>query len=74
MTPPIETFEPMVEEWKLWTDGVCGAESFRIGILLQSQMGIKLWYVAKLAFIATNNAVEYEAVIMALRIIIEIGK
>lgn len=54
-------------------DGTCRAEDSRIGILLQSQTGIKLRYTAKLAFNATNNIAEYEAVIMALKIIKKIG-
>lgn len=50
-----------------------GAGGSGIGILLQSQTGIKLHYTAKLALSATNNIAEYEAVIMALKIIVKIG-
>lgn len=40
-----------------------------VHLQLQSQTGIKLWYVTKFAFNATNNVAEYEVVIMALGII-----
>lgn len=73
MTPPLETKEPTAEEWQVWADGACGVGGSEIGILLQSQAGIKLQYATKLAFKAMNNVVEYEAMIMALRIIKEIG-
>lgn len=63
MTLLLETFEPPIKEWKVWADGAYRAGGPRIGILLQSQMGIKLWYAIKLAFSTTINVAESEAVI-----------
>lgn len=57
----------------MWANGTCGADSFGIGILLQSQTRIKLRYATKLTFSTTNNVAKYEAVIIALKIIVEIG-
>lgn len=70
---PSESPKSIIKEWKVWADRACGVRGSRIGILLQSQSDIKLQYAAKLAFNATNNIAEYEAIIMALRIIKELG-
>lgn len=53
-------------------DGGCGVGGSKIGILLHSQNWIKFHHTAKLAFFATNNIAEYEAVIIALKIVAEI--
>lgn len=50
-----------------------GSTSSMIGILLLSLHLIKLRYAAKLKFVVTNNVVEYKTLLMALRIINQLG-
>lgn len=57
----------------MWTNGACGNGGAGIIIVFQGPKRVKLHYATKLAFIVTNNAVEYEAMIMALEIIKEVG-
>lgn len=73
MTLPLETSKSPVEKWKVWADSACGARGSRIRILLQIQTRIKLRYTVKLAFNTTNSIAEYEAVVMALKIVAKIG-
>lgn len=72
MTPSLETSELAVEEWKLWTYGAYGAGGFGIEIPIKSY-GNKVSVCSKARFNTSNNVAEYEAVIMTLRIIAEIG-
>lgn len=43
-----------------------------MGIILQRKVGIKLQYTTKLTSSTTNNTIEYEVVIMTLRIVKEV--
>ena len=49
------------------------APSSRAGVVLISPNGSRLRYAIRLHFSASNNAVEYEALINRLRIAIELG-
>lgn len=73
MTQIPETLEPNVEIQQVWADGVCRVGGLGIGIVLKRQVDIKLRYTIKLVFNATTNVAKYEAVIMALKIINEVG-
>jgi ribonuclease HI len=43
------------------------------GLLFISPLGVHMRYVIQLHFPASNNVIEYEALIMGLRIAIELG-
>jgi len=44
-----------------------------VGLLFISPLGIHIWYVVCIHFVASNNVVEYEALVNGLRIAIELG-
>lgn len=52
---------------------VCRVGGLGIGIVLKRQVDIKLRYTIKLVFNTTTNVAKYEVVIMALKIINEVG-
>lgn len=73
LTPTIPIEAEKKEEWKVWVDGTSGSTDLGIGILLLGPHLIKLRYAAKLKFTVTNNVVEYEALLMVLRITNQLG-
>jgi ribonuclease HI len=44
-----------------------------VGLLFISPLGVHLRYVVRLQFAASNNVVEYEALVNGLRITIKLG-
>ncbi|XP_026397065.1 uncharacterized protein LOC113291786 [Papaver somniferum] len=56
--------------WGVFVDGSCNSEGSGIGILFTTPTGRRIFYSLRLEFPATNNIIEYEAVIHALRVII----
>ena len=64
---PAQDNEPHKEEW--WTlrvDGASRSSGSRVGLLLQSTTGEQLEQAIRLGFPASNNEVEYEAILSGL--------
>ena len=61
------------EYWTMYFDGSVMAPSSGAGVVLISSDGSRLLYTIRLHFLASNNAVEYEALINGLCISIELG-
>ena len=57
----------------MYFDGSVMALSLGAGVVLISPYGSRLRYAIHLHFLASNNAMEYEALINGLRIAIELG-
>ena len=60
----------MVEDkkWIIHVDGSSTQHAGRIGVVLQSPEGDKLTYKVRLQYQATNNEVEYEALLKGLEL------
>ncbi|XP_027156054.1 uncharacterized protein LOC113756621 [Coffea eugenioides] len=69
-TPP-DT--PTVEPWVLFVDGASSKEGSGAGLLLTSPTGEELTYALRFDFPASNNEVEYEALLTGLRIAHQMG-
>jgi hypothetical protein len=67
--PPVE--KP--EHWKMYFDGSPNLEGAGIGILFISHQGDHLKCVLQIHYKASNNGVEYEALIHGLRIAVSLG-
>ena len=59
--------------WVLKFDGSSTENSSGIGIIIISQKGIKNTLYFNLAFKCTNNQAEYEALVIGLEILLELG-
>ena len=59
--------------WILKFDGSSTEKSTGVGILIISLKGIKTTLSFNLAFKCTNNQVEYEALVIGLEILMELG-
>ncbi|XP_071718750.1 uncharacterized protein [Rutidosis leptorrhynchoides] len=64
----IVTRREMDEFWELYTDRASSEEGDGIGILLVSLNGEEITYAIRLKCAASNNEVEYEALIVGLRL------
>jgi ribonuclease HI len=69
MPPPKER----LEHWIMYFDGTVHLEGAGAGILLISPQGEKLKYVLQIHYKASNNDVEYKALIHRLRIALSLG-
>ena len=61
------------EYWMIYFDGPIMAPGLGAGVVLISPNGSRVRYAICLHFLASNNAIEYEALIKGLRITIELG-
>jgi ribonuclease HI/transposase InsO family protein len=61
------------ELWTMYFDGSLMKTGAGVGLLFISPLGKHLRYMLRLHFPASNNVVEYEAVVNGLRIAIELG-
>ena len=61
------------EYWTMYFDGSVMAPGSGTGVVLISSDGSRLCYTICLHFSASNNAIEYVALINGLRIAIELG-
>ncbi|XP_071738674.1 uncharacterized protein [Rutidosis leptorrhynchoides] len=59
--------------WELHTDGASSEEGVGAGLVLTSAEGEEHTYALKLCFYASNNEVEYQALLSGLRIASEMG-
>ncbi|GKG33660.1 reverse transcriptase domain-containing protein [Tanacetum coccineum] len=60
--------EELLEPWTLFTDGSSCIDGFGAGLILTNPEIIEFTYAVWFRFEATNNEVEYEALIVGLRI------
>jgi ribonuclease HI len=61
------------ELWTMYFDRSLMKTRAGVGLLFISPLGVHMRYVIRLHFLASNNVAEYEALIMGLRIAIELG-
>ena len=61
------------ECWTMYFDGSVMKTGAGAGLLFISPLGVHMRYVIRLHFPASNNMVEYEALLSGLRIAIELG-
>jgi ribonuclease HI len=67
---------PASIEHKIWTmyfDGSVMKEGVGVGLVFITTFGVRMEYLVRLHFLASNNAAEYEALINVLRIVVELG-
>ncbi|GJS33524.1 reverse transcriptase domain-containing protein [Tanacetum coccineum] len=65
---PLEEGETLPGPWVLFTDGSSCVDGSRAGLIITNPEGMKFTYALRFRFDATNNEVEYEALIAGLRI------
>jgi ribonuclease HI len=61
------------ETWIMYFDGSVMKEGDSVGLVYISPLGMRMEYLVRLHFPASNNATEYEDLINGLRIVIELG-
>jgi hypothetical protein len=67
---------PMVvdhEYWTMYFDGSLMKEGIDVGLIFVSPLGVRMRYMVRLQFSASNNVAEYEALVNGLCIAIELG-
>nr|GEU48699.1 hypothetical protein [Tanacetum cinerariifolium] len=70
---PMEVEEELSDPWTLFTNGSSCVDGSGAGLILTNLEGTKFTYTLRFGFDATNNEVEYEALIAGLRIAEQIG-
>jgi ribonuclease HI len=63
-TPPAKIEH---ETWIMYFDGSVMKEGAGVGLVFISPLGVRMEYMVRLHFPASNNAAEYEALINSLR-------
>jgi ribonuclease HI len=61
------------ELWTMYFDGSLMKTGAYVGLLFISSLGVHMHYIIWLHFLASNNIAEYEALVMGLRITVELG-
>jgi ribonuclease HI len=69
-TPPAKIEH---ETWIMYFDGSAMKEGAGVGLVFISPLGVRMEYMVRLHFPASNNTAEYEALINDLRIAVELG-
>ena len=59
--------------WKVFIDGTSRAMGAEAGILIVTPEGIRLEHSFRLGFRASNNKAEYEALLVGLRVVLDMG-
>ncbi|CAL2237939.1 unnamed protein product [Prunus armeniaca] len=62
-----------IKPWKLYFDESKTESAARVGIVIEEPLGTKYAYSFQLDFDSTNNRVEYEALIIGLGMVLELG-
>ncbi|XP_075650226.1 uncharacterized protein LOC142620801 [Castanea sativa] len=62
-----------IKPWKVFMDGASNAAGAGAGIVVITPEGLKLEHSFRLGFKASNNEVEYEALLAGLRVIKDLG-
>jgi ribonuclease HI len=57
----------------MYFDGSLMNTGAGVGLLFISPLGVHMHYIIRLHFLASNNVDEYEALVMGLRIAVELG-
>ena len=65
---PIGVCQVMARRWCIYVDGASNTKGSRVGIVMISPEGVRLEKSLRLAFHASNNEAEYEALISSLRV------
>jgi ribonuclease HI len=60
------------ETWTMYFDGSVMKEGAGVGLVFISPLGVRMEYMVRLHFPASNNSAEYEALINSLRIVVEL--
>ena len=63
-----EVITPARELWKLYVDGSSNENGSGVGIILITPAGSRFHFALRFSFKASNNEVEYEALLAGLRI------
>jgi hypothetical protein len=61
------------EYWMMYFDESLVKEGASLGFVFVSPLGMRMRYVVRVHFSASNNVAEYEVLINGLRITIELG-
>nr|GEW83958.1 reverse transcriptase domain-containing protein [Tanacetum cinerariifolium] len=61
------------ELWTLFTDGSSCVDGSGAGLILTNSEGVEITYALRFQFAASNNEVEYEALVAGLRIATQMG-
>jgi ribonuclease HI len=69
-TPPAKIEH---ETWVMYFDGSAMKEGAGVGLVFISPLGVRMEYMVRLHFPASNNTAEYEALINDLQIAVELG-
>jgi hypothetical protein len=69
-TPPVKIEH---ETWIMYFDGSVMNEGARVGLVFISPLGVRMEYMVRLHFPASNNTAEYKALINGLWIAVELG-
>lgn len=64
---------PTPNWWNLYVDGASNEKGSRVGIILEGPNNVTLEQALKFNFKASNNQVEYEALIVGLKLAKEVG-
>ncbi|GJR52158.1 reverse transcriptase domain-containing protein [Tanacetum coccineum] len=70
---PVEEEEELSEPWILFTDGSSCTDGSGAGLILTNPEGMEFTYALRFRFDATNNEVEYKALIAGLRTAKQMG-
>ena len=73
MEVQLPTLDVTHEYWTMYFNESVMAPELKVGVVLISPDESRLRYTIRLHFLASNNAVEYEALINGLHIAIELG-
>jgi hypothetical protein len=68
--PPVQL---QAELWTMYFDRSLMKTGAGVGLLFISPLRVHMRYVIRLHFVASNNITEYEALVVGLRIAIELG-
>jgi hypothetical protein len=68
--PPVQL---QAKLWTMYFDGSLMKTGAGAGFLFISHLGVHMRYVIQLHFAASNNVTEYEALVVGLRIAVELG-
>jgi hypothetical protein len=60
------------ETWTIYFDSSVMKEGVGVGLVFISPLGVRMEYMVRLHFPASNNVTEYEALIISLRIAVEL--
>jgi hypothetical protein len=68
--PPVQL---QAKLWTMYFDGSLMKTGVGAGLLFISPLGVHMRYIIRLHFPAFNNVAEYEALVIGLRVAVELG-